>query len=135
MFTHRDELIGAWSGAIVHRQAATPLHVYVDKVGDDGAVHGTYSFPSSHPVEPGGQFTGYLSDASLFINLSADDPHGEMHFHLQIVGENGPEMIFGALPTKDHKTLHATVTVFPEKQAKRPIEITGLWQIFFDGDR
>jgi hypothetical protein len=131
MLIQPKDLIGFWSGLIVHPKGATQVYIHVDKVQADGLLHGTYSFPYSNPKEPGGELTGELFGPFLFIRLSDGDIHGKIRFHINIIGDNSPEMMYGTIPRKDNKTSHSTVTVFPARKAPNQITILGAWQKFF----
>jgi hypothetical protein len=126
VFPQPNDLIGPWTGFIVHHAGSMGVQVKIDKIQADGSLHGTYSFPAA-PTEPGGEFTAELYGPELFVRLTYGVSHGKLHFHLHLLGENGPQMMYGAIPPKEHGVPHATVTVFP---GQSPVTITGAWQIF-----
>jgi hypothetical protein len=127
MLPHHDDLIGDWTGLIVHQQGAARIEVCIKEIQEDGTLYGSYSIPKSHPPEPGGEFIGELFEPWLFIKLK-DNP--KVRFQVQILGENCPELIYGAIPRANGKSPHATITMF--RSGQQPIEspILGLWQIF-----
>jgi hypothetical protein len=126
VFPQPNDLIGYWTGLIVHHAGYVGVQVELT-IQADGSLHGKYSFPG-HPNEPGGEFTAELYGPWLFVRLTYGDSHGKLHFHLHILGENGPQMMYGAIPPKKHGVPHATVTVF---RGRSPVTIIGAWQEFF----
>jgi hypothetical protein len=128
MLPHRDDLIGNWTGLIVHKKGATKVLVDVRGIQDDGALYGSYSFPKSNPPEPGGDFIGELFDPWLFVKLTDNE---KVRFQIHILGENRPEMMHGAIPRANGKSPHATITLFPSKEQPSDWPIFGLWQDFF----
>jgi hypothetical protein len=122
-----DDLIGDWTGLIVHGQGPAPVKVEIKGIQEDGFLYGSYSFPDSKPPEQGGEFTGELYGPWLFIRL---EDHGKLRFHLHIIGKNVPEMMYGAISRVGGKTPHATITVFPSKEELTDQSIFSLWQIF-----
>ena len=129
MLPRHDDLIGAWTGLIVHKQGAPTIKVDLKGIQEDGSLYGSYSFPKRDPPEKGGDFTGDLYGPWLFIKLK---DNGKIRFHVHIIGENGPEMMHGEIPRPNGKTPHATITVFPSKEEPISKEEPsfGLWQVF-----
>ena len=125
---HDDDLIGYWTGLIVHSKGAVEVRVDIKGIQEDGSLYGSYSFPGSKPPEPGGDFAGERFGPLLFIKLK---DKGKLRFHLHITGETGPEMMYGAIPRANGKSPHSTITVFPSKEAVDDWQIFGLWQDFF----
>jgi hypothetical protein len=128
MIPHHDDLIGDWTGLIVHKKAATKVKVDIKGIQEDGSLYGSYSFPKSDPPEDGGDFTGELFDPWLFIKLKDNK---KVRFHVHITGEKRPEMMYGAIPSANGKTPHATITLFPAKEQPSDWPFFGLWQDFF----
>ena len=132
MFPQRKDLIGYWTGLIVHPHGSAVVQVHIDSIQDDGALHGKYLFPKD-ASEMGGEFTAELYGPWLFVKLSPGDSHGKLHFHLHILGEERPEMMYGAIPRAHHMVPHATITVFREYVLPGSDQetILGAWQVFF----
>ena len=77
----------------------------------------------------GGEFTADLYGPWLFVRLS-DEIHGKIHFHLHIMGEKSPSMMFGGLNSAKHRVPHATITVFRDSVFRAVVPAFGAWQDF-----
>lgn len=128
MLPHHDSLMGVWTGLIVHKRGATTVKVDIKGIQEDGSLYGSYSFPQSEPPEEGGDFIGDLFGPWMSIKIK-DDP--KVRFLVHITGEDGPEMMHGAIPRANGKSPHATITVYPSKEEPGPSTFLGLWQVFF----
>ena len=129
MIPQNDDLVGDWTGLIVHKYGSTPVKIELKVIPEDGSLYGSYSYPNSDPHEEGGDFTAELYGTWLFIKETSNS---KVHFHVHIIGKDAPEMMYGAIPSANGKTPHATLTVFPfreEPNNKSPF--FGVWQDFF----
>ena len=98
MDPQHNDLTGIWTGLIVHTEGAQKVTVEIMGTQNDGSLYGTYSFPGSKPHEDGGDFTAELYGSWLFIKLEKPD---RIRFHVQIIGKDSPEMMYGAIPPRE----------------------------------